>query len=75
MTHASVPESERAHLGISDTLIRLSVGLEDEEDIIADVDQALSAAVSACGPCFHKMAFISARTNDAHTATNLPDNG
>lgn len=33
-------------LGITDTLIRLSVGLEDEEDIIADLDQALSAAVS-----------------------------
>ncbi|KAJ8376442.1 hypothetical protein SKAU_G00070220 [Synaphobranchus kaupii] len=46
MTHASVPESERAILGISDTLVRLSVGLEDEEDIIADVDQALSAAHS-----------------------------
>ncbi|ROL44497.1 Cystathionine gamma-lyase [Anabarilius grahami] len=44
MTHASVPENERKELGISDTLIRLSVGLEDEEDIIADLDQALSAA-------------------------------
>ncbi|XP_061096345.1 cystathionine gamma-lyase-like [Conger conger] len=44
MTHASVPENERAKLGISDTLIRLSVGLEDAEDIIADVDQALTAA-------------------------------
>ncbi|XP_066522393.1 cystathionine gamma-lyase-like [Hoplias malabaricus] len=44
MTHASVPENERMELGISDTLIRLSVGLEDEEDIIADLDQALSAA-------------------------------
>lgn len=44
MTHASVPENERMVLGISDTLIRLSVGLEDEEDIIADLDQALSAA-------------------------------
>ncbi|XP_077054565.1 cystathionine gamma-lyase-like isoform X2 [Siphateles boraxobius] len=44
MTHASVPESERKELGISDTLIRLSVGLEDEEDIIADLDQALCAA-------------------------------
>ncbi|KAG7487750.1 hypothetical protein MATL_G00026990 [Megalops atlanticus] len=44
MTHASVPEKERAILGINDTLIRLSVGLEDEEDIIADLDQALSAA-------------------------------
>jgi len=46
MTHASVPENERKKLGISDTLIRLSVGLEDVEDIIADIDQALGAAVS-----------------------------
>uniref|UniRef100_A0A4W4EF42 Cystathionine gamma-lyase n=1 Tax=Electrophorus electricus TaxID=8005 RepID=A0A4W4EF42_ELEEL len=46
MTHASVSENERMQLGITDTLIRLSVGLEDEEDIIADLDQALSAAVS-----------------------------
>ncbi|CAG5864360.1 cystathionine gamma-lyase [Menidia menidia] len=44
MTHASVPEKERAVLGISDTLIRLSVGIEDEEDIIEDLDQALNAA-------------------------------
>jgi hypothetical protein len=44
MTHASVPESERDELGISDTLIRLSVGVEDEEDIIADIKQSLEAA-------------------------------
>ncbi|XP_054646763.1 cystathionine gamma-lyase [Dunckerocampus dactyliophorus] len=44
MTHVSVPEEERSILGISDTLIRLSVGLEDEADIIADVNQALAAA-------------------------------
>ncbi|XP_063351242.1 cystathionine gamma-lyase-like [Pelmatolapia mariae] len=44
MTHASVPENERNVLGISDTLIRLSVGLEDEADIIEDLDQALAAA-------------------------------
>ena len=41
MTHASVPSSERAKLGISDTLIRLSVGIEDVDDLIADLDQAL----------------------------------
>uniref|UniRef100_A0A673MWP8 Cystathionine gamma-lyase n=1 Tax=Sinocyclocheilus rhinocerous TaxID=307959 RepID=A0A673MWP8_9TELE len=46
MTHVSVPENEKKELGISDTLIRLSVGLEDEENIIADLDQALCAAVS-----------------------------
>ncbi|XP_020494903.1 cystathionine gamma-lyase [Labrus bergylta] len=44
MTHASVPEKERIVLGISDTLIRLSVGLEDEADIIEDLEQALNAA-------------------------------
>lgn len=46
MTHASVPEKERKVLGISDTLIRLSVGLEDEADIIEDLEQALNAAVN-----------------------------
>lgn len=46
MTHASVPEKERTALGISDTLVRLSVGLEDEADIIEDLEQALAAAVS-----------------------------
>ncbi|KAG7513340.1 cystathionine gamma-lyase [Solea senegalensis] len=44
MTHASVPENERCVLGISDTLIRLSVGLEDEADVIEDLEQALAAA-------------------------------
>ena len=41
MTHASVPAAERAKLGISDTLIRLSVGIESVDDLIADLDQAL----------------------------------
>jgi len=45
MTHASVPPQERVKLGISDSLIRLSVGLEDAGDLIADLDQALKAAV------------------------------
>ena len=46
MTHASVSKEEREVLGIHDNMIRLSVGLEDEEDLIADIDQALKAAVS-----------------------------
>ncbi|XP_050549047.1 cystathionine gamma-lyase [Daktulosphaira vitifoliae] len=46
MTHASVPENERAFLGITDNLIRLSVGLESEQDLIADLDQALKASVN-----------------------------
>lgn len=41
MTHASVPEPERNRLGITDGLVRVSVGIEDVEDIIADLDQAL----------------------------------
>lgn len=45
MTHASVSKEERAVLGITDTLIRLSVGLEDVGDLIADLDQALRASV------------------------------
>lgn len=44
MTHASVPEKDRATLGINDTLIRLSVGLEDEQDLLEDLDRALKAA-------------------------------
>ncbi len=42
MTHASVPAEERAKLGISDTLIRLSIGIEAVDDLIADLDQALA---------------------------------
>jgi cystathionine gamma-lyase len=42
MTHASVPAAARAELGISDTLIRLSVGIEHIDDLIADLDNALS---------------------------------
>jgi cystathionine gamma-lyase len=42
MTHASVPPENRAKLGISDTLVRLSVGIEDGDDLIADLEYALS---------------------------------
>jgi cystathionine gamma-lyase len=42
MTHASMPKGVRDALGVSDTLIRLSVGLEDVDDLIADLDQALT---------------------------------
>ena len=41
MTHASVPPEERNRLGITEGLVRLSVGIEDVEDIVADLDQAL----------------------------------
>ena len=42
MTHASIPAEERARLGIDDSLVRLSVGTEDIDDLIADLDQALT---------------------------------
>ena len=44
MTHADVGEEERARVGITDSLIRLSVGLEDAEDLIEDLSQALDSA-------------------------------
>lgn len=45
MTHASVPLARREELGISDQLIRLSVGIEDLDDLLADLDHALAQAV------------------------------
>jgi cystathionine beta-lyase len=42
MTHASIPKAEREKTGVTDGLIRLSVGLEDVRDLTADLDQALS---------------------------------
>lgn len=42
MTHASIPEDKRRENGISDDLVRLSVGIEDIEDLLADLEQALS---------------------------------
>jgi cystathionine gamma-lyase len=43
MTHASVPKSIRAELGITEGLIRLSIGIESARDLIADLDQALGS--------------------------------
>lgn len=42
MTHAAIPKEEREKVGIKDSLIRLSVGVEDQEDLIEDLKQALS---------------------------------
>jgi len=41
MTHASIPKEERMKTGLSDSLIRLSVGIEDSNDLIADLEQAI----------------------------------
>ena len=43
MTHLSVPDARKAALGISDNLVRISVGVEDADDLVADVAQALDA--------------------------------
>jgi cystathionine beta-lyase len=42
MTHASVPLEIQKEIGITQGLVRLSVGIEDVEDLIADLDQALA---------------------------------
>jgi len=42
MTHASIPAETRNRIGIADSLIRLSIGIEDADDLIADLDQALA---------------------------------
>ncbi len=44
MTHAEVPPEDRHARGLSDGLVRLSVGIEDVDDILADLEQALAAA-------------------------------
>jgi cystathionine beta-lyase/cystathionine gamma-synthase len=41
MTHASIPKEQREKIGLTDTLIRLSVGIEDADDLIADLEQAM----------------------------------
>jgi cystathionine beta-lyase/cystathionine gamma-synthase len=43
MTHASVPADKRAALGISDNLIRLSIGIEHVDDLLADLGNALAS--------------------------------
>jgi cystathionine beta-lyase/cystathionine gamma-synthase len=47
MTHADVPPAQRQAAGITDGLVRLSVGLEDPVDIIRDLSQALALAKGA----------------------------
>ena len=46
MTHASIPAAERRAAGLEDGLIRLSVGVEDGEDLVADLEQAIARAIS-----------------------------
>jgi cystathionine beta-lyase/cystathionine gamma-synthase len=43
MTHGAIPREERLAIGLTDSLIRLSVGVEDIDDLLADLEKALSA--------------------------------
>ena len=43
MTHLSVPDARKALMGITDNLVRISIGIEDADDLIADFAQALDA--------------------------------
>ena len=47
MTHASIPKEERDKAGVTDSLLRLSVGIEDVEDLIEDLKQAIGQTVRA----------------------------
>ncbi|HEV2457547.1 MAG TPA: PLP-dependent transferase, partial [Ktedonobacterales bacterium] len=46
MTHGSIPAAERERRGVTDTLLRLSIGIEDASDLIADLDQALAGVAA-----------------------------
>jgi cystathionine beta-lyase/cystathionine gamma-synthase len=47
MTHRALSDDEKKVLGVTDSLIRLSIGIEDAEDLIADLENALSKAVNS----------------------------
>jgi len=70
MTHASIPAETRARIGIEDSLVRLSVGLEDVEDITWDLDRALgvSQRLERPGP-------LGARAGVVHPAERPPFDG
>jgi cystathionine gamma-lyase len=65
MTHASVDAAERARVGIADTLIRLSVGLEDPRDLLEDWERALEATGSADGGAIEREAKPAPRAKEA----------
>jgi len=65
MTHASIPAEMRAKIGISDGLIRLSVGLETEEDLWADLSQAVDAAFATAMNAKDTTAVFALYTADA----------
>jgi cystathionine gamma-synthase len=66
MTHASMDEAARANAGISDSLLRLSVGIEDVEDLIDDITSALDTA--AAGVLVTSLSAAKASENEGHPA-------
>ena len=42
MTHSDVPDDDKIRLGVTESMLRISVGIEDVDDLIADLDQALA---------------------------------
>ncbi|HUY77790.1 MAG TPA: PLP-dependent aspartate aminotransferase family protein, partial [Ktedonobacterales bacterium] len=61
MTHGSIPQAEREKRGVTDTLLRLSVGIEDADDLIADLRQALDGVAAT-------HATANSATNGAHAS-------
>ncbi len=59
MTHKSIPEQQRRASGVADSLIRLSVGLEDARDLVADIEQALTKVQSATNQLHSKKTIVS----------------
>jgi len=74
MTHASVAREERMALGLTDNLVRLSVGIEDVEDIIEDLAQAFKIAVGCppyipyCGGIYLCICQDSGKLSPLHTS-------
>jgi len=62
MTHGSIPQAEREKRGVTDTLLRLSVGIEDADDLIADLRQALDGVAAT-------HATANSATNGAHASS------
>ncbi|HEV7127827.1 MAG TPA: cystathionine gamma-synthase [Ktedonobacterales bacterium] len=69
MTHASIPAAERERRGVTETLLRLSVGIEGVEDLIADLDQALAATVHASNRAANGKAHGKPGVSVKHTVT------
>jgi cystathionine beta-lyase/cystathionine gamma-synthase len=61
MTHAAVPPEDRVKLGITDGLVRLSCGVEDSEDLLADLEQALEGLPESAGSGKRKAVGVGAR--------------